>query len=198
MFTGIIEAIGEVTQVQPEGTNIHFTIASNISNQLKIDQSVAHNGVCLTITAYNNGSHTVTAIQESLDKSNLGEWKTGSKINLERCLKIGDRLDGHMVQGHVDTTATCVSRSDQNGSSVFTFEYKLHPGFITVEKGSITLNGISLTVFNSQPNSFSVAIIPYTLEHTNFKDVSVGTSVNIEFDILGKYVTQFMNSRNPG
>ena len=194
MFTGIIEDIGTVTQIKREGTNVHFTVTSNISKELKIDQSIAHNGVCLTVTACDNSSHVVTAIQETLDKTNLGSWQIGSLVNLERCLKIGDRLDGHMVQGHVDTTAECVSKKDQDGSWVFTFKYAKKPGFITVEKGSITINGTSLTVFDSMDDSFSVAIIPYTYEHTNFKHIEVGSSVNLEFDILGKYIAKMMAS----
>ncbi|MFT5724241.1 MAG: riboflavin synthase [Bacteroidia bacterium] len=192
MFTGIIEDLGKVTHVQHEGTNVHFTIASTISNELKIDQSVAHNGVCLTVTACDTNTHTVTAIQETLDKSNLADWQVGTHVNLERCLKMGDRLDGHMVQGHVDTTAICTDKKDQEGSWMFTFKYQPAVGQITVEKGSITINGTSLTVFNSGADSFSVAIIPYTYEHTNFKDIEIGSTVNIEFDILGKYILKML------
>lgn len=192
MFTGIIEALGTVQRIEKEGTNVHFTIASPISSELKIDQSIAHNGVCLTVVACNENEHVVTAIQETLDKTNLNEWQEGSAINLERCLKLGDRLDGHMVQGHVDTTATCVSKINQDGSWLFTFEYVAKPGFITVEKGSITVNGTSLTAFNSTDNSFSVAIIPYTYEHTNFSQIEIGSTVNLEFDILGKYIAKLV------
>ena len=192
MFTGIIEALGSVNCIEKEGSNVHFTIASPISKELKIDQSIAHNGVCLTVVACNDKQHVVTAIQETLNKSNLNEWNVGSPINLERCLKMGDRLDGHMVQGHVDTVATCISKINQDGSWLFTFEYEEKPGFITVEKGSITVNGTSLTAFNSQDNSFSVAIIPYTYENTNFHAIEIGSTVNLEFDILGKYIAKLV------
>ncbi len=194
MFTGIIEAIGIVQSIAQDNANMDITIASPISNELKIDQSIAHNGVCLTVTQCDDKSHTVTAIQETLNKSNLGDWTEGSVINLERCLKIGDRLDGHMVQGHVDTTAKCIKKEDQNGSWIFTFKYDVKPGFVTVEKGSITINGTSLTVFNSKEDEFSVAIIPYTYEHTNFKQIETGTKVNLEFDILGKYIAKLITN----
>lgn len=194
MFTGIIEAIGTVEKIVTEGSNIHFTISSRISNELKVDQSIAHNGVCLTVTDCNTKSHVVTAIKETLDKSNLGSWEVGSLVNLERCLKVGDRLDGHMVQGHVDTTAICSAKEDQNGSWVFTFKYNALPGFITVEKGSICINGASLTVFNSTTDSFSVAIIPYTYDNTNFKTIDTGSEVNLEFDILGKYIAKMVHN----
>lgn len=192
MFTGIIEDIGTITRIEREGTNVHFTVTSTISKELKIDQSVAHNGVCLTVTACDSSSHVVTAIKETMDKSNLGNWEVGSKVNLERCLKVGDRLDGHMVQGHVDTTAICTKKSNQDGSWVFLFEYKIKPGFITVEKGSICINGVSLTVFDSKDNGFSVAIIPFTYDHTNFNAVEVSSIVNLEFDILGKYIAKML------
>ncbi len=195
MFTGIIEALGTITSIEKEASNIHFTIESPISGELKIDQSIAHNGVCLTVVACNDASHTVTAIQETLDKSNLGNWEVGNRINLERCLRVNDRLDGHMVQGHVDTVARCISKEDQNGSWLFTFQYEEKPGFLTVEKGSITINGTSLTAFNSQDDQFSVAIIPYTYEHTNFHQIEVGTHVNLEFDILGKYVAKLLEKK---
>ncbi len=196
MFTGIIEALGTVTQVETDGSNVHFTLSSPISNELKIDQSVAHNGVCLTVTSCDAKQHVVTAIKETLDKSNLGNWAVGTVVNLERCLKVGDRLDGHMVQGHVDTTATCTNKQDQDGSWVFSFEYEAKPGFITVEKGSICINGVSLTVFNSTDNGFSVAIIPYTRDHTNFNVIEVGSVVNLEFDILGKYIAKMLPKDN--
>jgi riboflavin synthase len=195
MFTGIIEALGTITHIEREASNIHFTLSSTISNELKVDQSIAHNGVCLTVVACDNQSHTVTAIQETLDKSNLSEWRLGDRINLERCLRVNDRLDGHMVQGHVDTVATCISKEDRNGSWLFTFQYDEKPGFMTVEKGSITVNGTSLTAFDSQDDRFSVAIIPYTYEHTNFHQIDVGTRVNLEFDILGKYVAKLLKKK---
>lgn len=189
MFTGIIEEIAEVVALEQEGSNLHISCKSQISNALKIDQSVAHNGVCLTVVDVKKNIHTVTAIKETLDKSNLGLLEIGSKINLERCLKMDDRLDGHMVQGHVDLTAKCKKIKEENGSYLFTFEHKDSEN-ITVEKGSVCVNGVSLTVVNSKDTSFSVAIIPYTFEHTNFKDLKVGDCVNIEFDILGKYISK--------
>lgn len=194
MFTGIVEALGVISNIDREGTNIHFTIESPISAELKVDQSIAHNGVCLTVVACDEEKHTVTAIQETLNKSNLGDWAMGSQVNLERCLKVGDRLDGHMVQGHVDTTAECIEKKDENGSWIFTFRHSKKPGFLTVEKGSICVNGTSLTVVNSGDDTFSVAIIPYTYEHTNFHQLEVGQFVNLEFDILGKYLLKMQNS----
>ncbi len=190
MFTGIIEEVGAVISIQKEGGNIHFTIASALSAGFKIDQSVAHNGCCLTVVAQNEQEHVVTAIQETLLKTNLGTWHVGSKINIERCMQLGGRLDGHMVQGHVDCVGTCTEVLDENGSWRFTFE---HPElYVTVEKGSITVNGTSLTVVDSQKDRFSVCIIPYTYEHTNFKQIEVGTQVNLEFDIIGKYVARYL------
>lgn len=196
MFTGIIETIGEVVATQAEGTNIHFTIQSTLSSQLKIDQSVAHNGVCLTVIGLNptNNTHTVTAIQETLDKTNLGQWHKGTVVNIERCMPANGRFDGHIVQGHVDQTATCTQIEETNGSWLFTFEYT-PTGNITVEKGSITVNGISLTVVNSQQNSFSVAIIPYTYNNTNFKALQIGHTINLEFDIVGKYIARLLEAR---
>ncbi len=192
MFTGIIEQIAEVVKVESEGSNVHISLNSNITSELKIDQSVAHNGVCLTVVEINGNEYVVTAIKETLDKSNIGLLVVGSKVNIERCLKLGDRLDGHMVQGHVDQTAKCVEVKKENGSYVYTFKHNLSDN-MTVEKGSVCVNGISLTVINSKDTSFSVAIIPYTHEHTNFHEFEVGTVVNIEFDILGKYISkQFM------
>jgi len=192
MFTGIIEQIAEVVKVESEGSNVHISLNSNITSELKIDQSVAHNGVCLTVVDINGNEYVVTAIKETLDKSNIGLLVVGSKVNIERCLKLGDRLDGHMVQGHVDQTAKCVEVKKENGSYVYTFKHNLSDN-MTVEKGSVCVNGISLTVINSKDTSFSVAIIPYTHEHTNFHEFEVGTVVNIEFDILGKYISkQFM------
>ena len=192
MFTGIIEQIAEVVKVESEGSNVHISLKSTITSELKIDQSVAHNGVCLTVVKINGDEYIVTAIKETLDKSNIGLLVVGSKVNIERCLKVGDRLDGHMVQGHVDQTAKCVDVKKENGSYVYTFKHKESDN-MTVEKGSVCVNGISLTVVNSKDTSFSVAIIPYTHEHTNFHEFKEGTIVNIEFDILGKYIAkQFM------
>ena len=192
MFTGIIEQIAEVVKVESEGSNVHISLKSTITSELKIDQSVSHNGVCLTVVKINGDEYIVTAIKETLDKSNIGLLVVGSKVNIERCLKIGDRLDGHMVQGHVDQTAKCVNVKKENGSYVYTFKHKESDN-MTVEKGSVCVNGISLTVVNSKDISFSVAIIPYTYKHTNFHEFKEGTVVNIEFDILGKYIAkQFM------
>jgi riboflavin synthase len=192
MFTGIIEQIAEVVKVESEGSNVHISLKSTITSELKIDQSVAHNGVCLTVVKINGDEYIVTAIKETLDKSNIGLLVVGSKVNIERCLKVGDRLDGHMVQGHVDQTAKCVEVKKENGSYVYTFKHKESDN-MTVEKGSVCVNGISLTVVNSKDTSFSVAIIPYTHEHTNFHTFEAGTVVNIEYDILGKYIAkQFM------
>lgn len=190
MFTGIIEEVGAVISIQKEGGNIHFTIASALSAGFKIDQSVAHNGCCLTVVAQNEQEHVVTAIQETLLKTNLGTWHVGSKINIERCMQLGGRLDGHMVQGHVDCVGTCTEVLDENGSWRFTFEHL--ESYVTVEKGSITVNGTSLTVVDSQKGRFSVCIIPYTYEHTNFKQIEAGTEVNLEFDIIGKYVARYL------
>ena len=189
MFTGIIEEIVEVVSIKKEGGNLHITLKSNITKELKIDQSVAHNGVCLTVVGIDGDKYTVTAIKETLDKSNLGLLEVGSKVNLERCMQICDRLDGHMVQGHVDQRAKCTAIKEENGSHIFTFEHKQSDN-MTVEKGSVCVNGVSLTVFNSKDTSFSVAIIPYTYEHTNFQNIAVGDTVNIEFDILGKYIAK--------
>ena len=193
MFTGIIEQLAEVVKVESEGSNVHITLKSTITAELKIDQSVAHNGVCLTVVEINGDEYIVTAIKETLDKSNIGLLVVGSKVNIERCLKIGDRLDGHMVQGHVDQTAKCVEVKKENGSYVYTFKHKESDN-MTVEKGSVCVNGISLTVVNSKDTSFSVAIIPYTHEHTNFHEFKEGTVVNIEFDILGKYISKIFLS----
>lgn len=192
MFTGIIETLGEVKNIVKEETNIHFTIQSALSQELKIDQSVAHNGVCLTVVALNENTHTVTAIEETLNKTALGNLKIGSKVNLERCMQMNARLDGHIVQGHVDQTATCILVKELNGSWEYRFSYDASLGNVTVEKGSICVNGISLTVVNSTKNEFSVFIIPYTFEHTNLHQVNVGDTVNLEFDIIGKYVARLM------
>jgi len=191
MFTGIIEQIGTVVAIEKEAGNIHFTIASALSSDLKIDQSLAHNGCCLTVVAQNEQEHVVTAIHETLLKTNLGSWELGSKINLERCMQLGGRLDGHMVQGHVDCIGVCTEVLDEDGSWRYTFS---HPEtFVTVEKGSITVNGTSLTVVNSQKGQFSVCIIPYTYEHTNFHQLKAGDHVNLEFDIIGKYVSRYLS-----
>ncbi|OYU79865.1 MAG: riboflavin synthase [Flavobacterium sp. BFFFF1] len=190
MFTGIIESIGVIRELKKENDNLHITVSAPITHELKIDQSVSHNGVCLTVVGINNDEYTVTAIRETLDKTNLTDWKEGDAVNLERAMKLGDRLDGHIVQGHVDQTATCTAVENANGSWYYTFEYDPALHNITIEKGSITVNGVSLTVVNSHHSSFSVAIIPYTYEHTNFKDFQIGTRVNLEFDVIGKYVSR--------
>jgi riboflavin synthase len=191
MFTGIIEQIGEVRNITKEEQNVHFTIQADFTNELKVDQSVAHNGCCLTVVSISENQYVVTAIHETLLKTNLGSWKIGTQVNLERCLQYNGRLDGHIVQGHVDTTAMCTSIEDQEGSWKYTFEYKTDD--LTVEKGSIAINGTSLTVVDSEKGFFSVCIIPYTFEHTNFKDLKIGDHVNLEFDILGKYVAKWMS-----
>lgn len=193
MFTGIIETIGIVSNIEKDLENIHFTIKSAITNELKIDQSVAHNGVCLTVVEISGDEYVVTAIKETIDKTNIGDLQVGDEINLERAMKLGDRLDGHIVQGHVDETGVCVGIKDEEGSTFFTFEYHSDNNNVTIEKGSITVNGVSLTVVNSKENKFSVAIIPYTLEHTVFKNFKVGTKVNLEFDVIGKYVARLTN-----
>jgi riboflavin synthase len=195
MFTGIIETLGTVKEIVNELDNVHYTIASDISGELKIDQSVAHNGVCLTVVALNDGTHTVTAIDETLRKTSLGTLSVGSSVNLERCMQMNGRLDGHIVQGHVDQTAICVKKEILDGSWEYRFKYDTSAGNVTVEKGSICVNGISLTVVNSQADEFSVFIIPYTHEHTNLKEVEKGSIVNLEFDIIGKYVARLMNKK---
>jgi riboflavin synthase len=192
LFTGIIETLGEVTHLAKEQENLHITVASAISKELKIDQSVAHNGVCLTVVRCDDHTHTVTAIYETLQKTNLNHLEVGSLVNLERCMQMNGRLDGHIVQGHVDQTARCLSVEEQDGSWLYTFSYDETFGNVTVEKGSVCVNGISLTVVNSLPGQFSVAIIPYTFENTNLQQVGEGTIVNIEFDIIGKYVARLM------
>jgi riboflavin synthase len=190
MFTGIIEQLGVVKSIQKESDNIHFTLEAPFTSELKIDQSVAHNGCCLTVVEISGNEYVVTAIQETLNKTNLGSWKAGTKVNLERCMQMNGRLDGHIVQGHVDTTGTCIAIEDQNGSWKYTFRYE--SADLTVEKGSVTVNGTSLTVVDSKTNEFSVCIIPYTYEHTNFHTLEVGATVNLEFDIIGKYVAKMM------
>ncbi len=191
MFTGIIETVGKISKLTQEGENLHLEIESTIAAELKIDQSVSHNGVCLTVVETKPTSYTVTAIKETLEKTNLNTLEKGNGVNLERAMKLGDRLDGHMVQGHVDGVAICKSVKEENGSWVFTFQYK-QGQFSTVEKGSITVNGVSLTVVNSKNEEFSVAIIPYTFENTNFNSIKPGSKVNLEFDIIGKYVKNLM------
>ena len=190
MFTGIIEDLGVVESLEREATNLHLTIQSRLASELKIDQSVSHNGVCLTVVKRNASSYTVTAIKETLDKTNLNNLTEGAIVNLERGLKLGDRLDGHMVQGHIDQIGICVDVQSQNGSWTYDFEYEPNLGNITIEKGSVTVNGVSLTVVNSKNTGFSVAIIPYTYEHTNFKHFKIGSVVNLEFDVIGKYVSR--------
>ncbi len=188
MFTGIIETAGKISAIEQSGTNKTFWITSPISNELKADQSVAHNGVCLTVEEVIDGKHRVTAVKETLEKSNLGFLNNGDDINIERCLPFNGRLDGHLVQGHVDATGTCMAVSEQNGSWLFTFQYPKEFAHLIVEKGSISLNGISLTVFNVTECEFTVAIIPYTFEHTNMNKILSGSVINLEFDIIGKYV----------
>lgn len=195
MFTGIIETLGTIQEIKKEKDNIHITINSSITAELKIDQSVAHNGICLTVVALKDNSYTVTAIDETIKKTNLGDWKINDSVNLERAMKLGDRLDGHIVQGHIDQTGTCIAVEETNGSWLFTFEYDDTLNNLTIEKGSITVNGVSLTVVNSKKNQFSVAIIPYTHEHTNFKNFEVGTKINLEFDVIGKYVAKLHSNR---
>ncbi|MFY0481775.1 riboflavin synthase [Flavobacterium sp. PLA-1-15] len=196
MFTGIIESLGTVKEVRKENDNLHLTITSSITNELKIDQSVSHNGICLTVVALSEDAYTVTAIRETIEKTNVGDWQIGDIVNLERAMKLGDRLDGHIVQGHVDQTGICKNVENANGSWYYTFEYDENWNNITIEKGSITVNGVSLTVVNSNKNEFSVAIIPYTYEHTNFKNFKVGTKINLEFDVVGKYVARLHGLRN--
>ena len=195
MFTGIIETLGTIQEIKKENSNLHITINSSITAELKIDQSVAHNGVCLTVVALTDNSYSVTAIDETIKKTNLINWKIGDLVNLERAMKLGDRLDGHIVQGHVDQIGTCTTAAETNGSWLYTFEYDENLHNITIEKGSITVNGVSLTVVNSKKNEFSVAIIPYTYEHTNFKNFEVGTKINLEFDVIGKYVSKLYTNK---
>ncbi len=196
MFSGIVEEAAPVVKVVRDGGNVHLTLKPTFATELKIDQSVAHNGVCLTVVGlHDDGTYTVTAIDETLRRSNLGDLTEGSRVNLERCMIINGRLDGHIVQGHVDCTAVCTDIEEVDGSRYFKFEYEVSPelvkkGYVTVEKGSVTVNGVSLTVCDSELNSFRVAIIPYTFEHTNFADIRPGTRVNIEFDIIGKYIAR--------
>ena len=192
MFTGIIETIGNVNSIETEGSNRKFKIESPLSNELKIDQSISHNGVCLTVVKVQGGFHWVVAIQETLQKSNLGDLRPGDFVNLERCMLNNGRFDGHIVQGHVDQTGVLTSLKNMDGSWLYTFSYDPSVGNVTVEKGSISVNGVSLTCFNSKPSEFTVAIIPYTYEHTNFHQLKVGSVVNLEFDIIGKYVKRLL------
>ena len=192
MFTGIVEATATVENIETQGTSVHFTMSCPFTDELKIDQSLSHNGCCLTIEKIENQRYGVTAIQETLEKTNLGSWKIGTKVNLERCVLMNGRLDGHIVQGHVDQTGTIKSIKNLNGSHYITIEYTEKDGFTTVPQGSITVDGISLTVAHSGENEFSVAIIPYTWEHTNLKNLEIGSRVNLEFDIIGKYVAKLM------
>lgn len=195
MFTGIIEDLGIVKDLVKQNGNLHLTIQSSLAAELKIDQSVSHNGVCLTVIALTDSDYTVTAIKETLDKTNINAIKLGASVNLERGLKLGARLDGHMVQGHIDQIGTCTRVKAENGSWLYSFKYDATLGNLTIEKGSITVNGVSLTVVNSMDDEFSVAIIPYTYEHTNFNSFELGTVVNLEFDVIGKYVARLHGAR---
>lgn len=200
MFSGIVEEMATVVAIDKDKENIDFTLKCSFADELKIDQSIAHNGVCLTVVCLENGTYTVTAMKETLDRSNLGLLKVGDRVNVERSMIMNGRLDGHIVQGHVDQTAKCIAMEDADGSTYFTFEYESNPemarrGYFTVDKGSVTVNGVSLTVCEPTDNTFKVAIIPYTRENTNFADISVGTIVNIEFDILGKYIARLNDFR---
>lgn len=195
MFTGIIETLGEVKKLEKEGGNLHITLSSNITQELKIDQSVAHNGVCLTVVKIAADQYTVTAIEETLEKTNLNDLLEGDLVNLERAMVLGSRLDGHIVQGHVDQTGECINIEEKDGSWFFTFSYDPKQNNVTIEKGSITIDGTSLTVVDSQKSSFSVAIIPYTYEHTRFGSYAIGTRVNLEFDVIGKYVSRLLEIR---
>lgn len=192
MFTGIIESFGTITRITREGDNYHFTVRSTISAQLKIDQSLAHDGVCLTVVAIENDTHTVTAIRETMERTRLGDWTVGDTVNLERAMQAGARLDGHIVQGHVDATGSCLSVVEAGGSWYFTFSYQPTPEHLLVDKGSVCINGVSLTVVEPTDDTFKVAIIPYTYEHTNFKALRAGSKVNLEFDIIGKYIARQM------
>lgn len=200
MFSGIVEEMATVVAIDKDKENIDFTLKCSFADELKIDQSIAHNGVCLTVVCLENGTYTVTAMKETLDRSNLGLLKVGDRVNVERSMIMNGRLDGHIMQGHVDQTAKCIAMEDADGSTYFTFEYDSNPemarrGYFTVDKGSVTVNGVSLTVCEPTDNTFKVAIIPYTRENTNFADISVGTIVNIEFDILGKYIARLNDFR---
>lgn len=191
MFTGIIETLGEIKAIEKEGSNVHFSLESNLTTELKVDQSLAHNGVCLTVVDIQKDLYTVTAVQETLDRTSLGDWKLGDKVNLERAMKYDGRLDGHIVQGHVDAKGTCVEIREVDGSWYFSFEYEPTPEHLLVDKGSVCINGVSLTVVEPKGKRFSVAIIPYTYEHTVFHQMKVGDAINLEFDILGKYIARY-------
>ena len=195
MFTGIIENLSEIKEINKEGDNLSISLISKITNELKIDQSLSHNGVCLTVVDINDNIYKVTAIKETILKSSIKNWRIGDIINIERAMKLGDRLDGHMVQGQVDQTATCTKISEENGSWYFYFEYQKSNN-LTIEKGSISINGVSLTIVESMDNGFSVAIIPYTYENTNFKNIQVGDLVNIEFDMIGKYIQKIIKAQS--
>ncbi len=195
MFTGIVECLGTVKDVHPYKDNVKFTIEAPFVSEIRVDQSISHNGACLTVESLSNSSYEVSAIKETLDKTNLGDWKVGDKINLERSMKIGGRLDGHIVQGHVDMVAACVNIEDFKGSWVYDFEYGEGKDELIVDKGSITVNGTSLTALNTKKGGFSVAIIPYTYEYTNFHQIQFGTKVNLEFDIIGKYVAKILENK---
>ena len=195
MFTGIIENLSEIKEIIPQGDNLSISFSSNLTKELKIDQSIAHNGICLTVVEIDNDIYNVTAIKETIIKSSIKHWEKGDLVNIERALRLGDRLDGHMVQGHVDQTAICKNISEENGSWYFDFEYNGSEN-LTIEKGSITINGVSLTVVNSGQNTFSVAIIPYTYNHTNFKNIKLGDLVNIEFDMIGKYISKIIRNQS--
>jgi riboflavin synthase len=195
MFTGIIETLGTIQEIRKDKDNIHITVNSSITDELKIDQSVAHNGICLTVVDIIGSNYTVTAIGETIKKTTISHWQTNENVNLERAMKLGDRLDGHIVQGHVDQIGTCIVAKETNGSWFYTFEYDESLGNLTIEKGSVTVNGVSLTVVDSGKNKFSVAIIPYTYQHTNFKNIEAGTKVNLEFDVIGKYVSRLYSNK---
>jgi len=195
MFTGIIENLSKIKEIKKEGDNLSINFISDIASELKVDQSISHNGICLTVVKIVDKTYCVTAIKETILKSSIQKWKTGDLINIERAMKLGDRLDGHMVQGHVDQTAVCKNIIEEDGSWYFDFEYSASEN-MTIEKGSIAINGVSLTVVNSKENSFSVAIIPYTYNHTNFKNMRIGDMVNIEFDMIGKYITKIISNQN--
>ncbi len=196
MFTGIIESLGKIHSIETNGTNRTFWVGSSLSQELKIDQSLSHNGVCLTVEEIKDNLHRVTAIEETLEKTNLGGWQPGDLVNLERCMVMNGRLDGHIVQGHVDATAGCIERTDRSGSWEYRFEFPKKFSHLVIEKGSISLNGISLTVFNVKRSRFDIAIIPYTFEHTNIQSVLPGARVNLEFDIIGKYISRFNDLKN--
>ena len=196
MFTGIIESLGKIRSIDTNGTNKTFWVESSLTAELKVDQSLSHNGVCLTVEEVKDNLHRVTAIEETLEKTNLGTWLPGDLVNLERCMVMNGRLDGHIVQGHVDATATCLTRTDKDGSWEYRFEFPKKFGHLVIEKGSISLNGISLTIFNVKKSKFDIAIIPYTFEHTNIQSVVPGTRVNLEFDMIGKYVAGFMHNKH--